>query len=157
MDEHLTRALYLGVTIFLLIAAFTAFFALFGGYQAYFSHASESNDFDRLKVEEPASSGPFARVMRGDEVVSLILEKRRADGSADLREIYSDSIPHEQLEGDTVNYTEQLPDIFVGDDKADMASYQDIVLTSIDPGDNYEAEFTFDSSGNTVKIDLIKQ
>lgn len=140
MDEHLTKALYLGMALLLFAMAFTAFFTFYGDYENYYSQASDYSNLDRLQTQEPVSS---IALMSGDEVINLILEKRRNDSDIVLQELYSDT---------AADVPDPLPDISV-----DGISSTDYDLMAVNAEDGYDADFTFDSFGNLGMIDLHKR
>lgn len=139
MNDQVSKALYLGMALLLFAMAFTAFFALYRDYEEYYSHASDYSNQDRLLTQEPVSS---ESIMQGDEVVNLILEKRRNDADTLLQELYDD----------TAAVIDPLPDISI-----DGINFMDYDLMAVNAEDGFDAEFKFDTSGNLVRIDLRKR
>jgi hypothetical protein len=136
MSDNITRALYLGVALLLFALAFSAFIYSYRELSGYFSAASGAAEpFGTAEVD----TTPVQAVMTGDEVISLVLDKRGDDADTLLRELY----------GAARGSADSLPDIRIGG-----MSCADFDIMSIDVNGRYYAAYAFDRQGNPVSVDL---
>ena len=88
MDEQITRALYLGGCLMILVLALTSFFTAYHDYQAYASHVRHYTGSQGVAKEEAyAEKDSF---MTGHDVTSLILARGRADRERFLGGLYGE-------------------------------------------------------------------
>ena len=77
MNEQVTRALYLGCCLMMIVSAFTAFFSAYHDYQAYVSHVHDFTSQHGVAREELFIESDV--YITGREVAGLVLARRKAE------------------------------------------------------------------------------
>lgn len=138
MDEQITRALYLGGCLMILVLALTSFFTAYHDYQAYASHVRHYTGSQGVAKEEAyAEKDSF---MTGQDVTSLILARRRADRERFLGGLYGE--PADPGPG-------EYPELMV-----DGMSYRDVRIEGIEPDSLFQSHIIFDPYGRPVRVEI---
>lgn len=139
MSEQMTRVLYLGCALLLLVLAFSAFFSMYRDYQTYVSQVRDCTDSQGLARMEAYAQNDGD--MTGHEVVNLILAKRREDKERLLEELYEDPAAPAAFE--------EYPDIVING-----VSYRDVQMDAFEPDAAFQCETVFDANGKPVKMEI---
>jgi len=139
MSEQVTRALYLGCCLLMIVMAFTAFFSAYHDYEAYVSRVqifTGSHDFSR--EEGFIESDGY---MTGREVAGLVLARRKADRGRLTGGLYQE----DQYQAGF----EEYPEVIV-----DGISHKDVRIEDMDPEGMFLCDIVFDSHGKPVRMEI---
>lgn len=140
MDEHLNKALYIGVSLILFMLAFTAFLTSYRENEAFLQKAIDTSSRNTLYGEAEGGASPHAT---GDEVVCFILEKTRQEQEATLAGLYGSQTGLAQ---------NLLPDMLV-----DGISYEHYDITSIQSADRYALRYVVNAQGEIIRMEFTKR
>ncbi len=140
MDEHVNRALSIGVALILFMLAFASFISSYRENEAFLQKAIDTSSRNTLYGEKETGLSPHAT---GDEVVCFILEKTRQEQEAALTSLYDSQAGQPQ---------DPLPDMFV-----DGISYDLYDIATIRWDDRYALRYVVDAQGKIIRMDFTKR
>jgi len=139
MNEHVSRALYLGCCLMLIVSAFAAFFSAYHDYEAYVSHVRDFTGSQGVAREEGFAENDG--YMTGREVTGLVVARRKADMERLARELYEENQYQPGFE--------EYPEVVV-----DGESYIDVKIEDIDPNGLFRCDIAFDPHGKPVRMEI---
>ncbi|NLW02956.1 MAG: hypothetical protein GX027_06785 [Clostridiaceae bacterium] len=139
MNEQVTRALYLGCCLMMIVSAFTAFFSAYHDYQAYVSHVHDFTSQHGVAREELFIESDV--YITGREVAGLVLARRKAESKRLTGELYQ--------ENQYQPVFEEYPEVVVNG-----VSFIDVRIEDIDPDSLFRCDIAFDLYGKPVKMEI---